>query len=126
MQRKEVYATTGSRIRVRVFGGWDFGAEEAERQNFAEQGDKRGVPLGGDLSGAPDGKAPCFMVRALRDPDNANIDEVCDMVVRDWTAQRRTKVCEAFNAELRGRYRVSIEEGNSSDRSELAVSEGTN
>ena len=50
MKRREVYATTGSRITVRVFGGWDFTADEVERHNFAREGYKRGVPMGGDLS----------------------------------------------------------------------------
>ena len=58
MKRREVYATTGSRITVRVFGGWDFTADEVERQDFARQGYKRGVPMGGDLSNAPSGKRP--------------------------------------------------------------------
>ena len=82
MQSKEVYATTGSRISVRVFAGWDFRADEVERQDFAEQGYKRGVPMGGDLSAAPDGKAPSFIVRALRDPDNANLDRI--QMIKGW------------------------------------------
>jgi hypothetical protein len=82
MMRKEVYATTGSRISVRVFGGWDFKADEVERQDFARQGYKRGVPMGGDLSNAPQGKSPSFMVRALRDPDNANLDRI--QIIKGW------------------------------------------
>ncbi len=82
MARKEVYATSGSRIRVRVFGGWDFEADEIERPDFARQGYARGVPMGGDLTNAPGGKAPSFMIRALRDPDNANLDRV--QVIKGW------------------------------------------
>jgi hypothetical protein len=82
MQRREVYATTGSRISVRVFGGWDFSDDEVERQDFARAGYTRGVPMGGDLSGAPRGEAPKFMIRALRDPDNANLDRV--QVIKGW------------------------------------------
>jgi hypothetical protein len=82
MARKEVYATTGSRILVRVFAGWDFRADEVERQDFAREGYARGVPMGGDLTAAPDGKAPSFMIRALRDPDNANLDRV--QVIKGW------------------------------------------
>ena len=82
MMRKEVYATTGSRISVRIFAGWDFKADEVERQDFAKVGYKRGVPMGGDLSDAPNGKAPSFMIRALRDPDNANLDRV--QVIKGW------------------------------------------
>jgi hypothetical protein len=82
MQRKEVYATTGTRIRVRVFGGWDFGPEDVARPDFAEQGYRRGVPMGGDLWNAPAGKAPAFMIRALRDPDGANLDRM--QIIKGW------------------------------------------
>ncbi len=58
MARKEVYATTGTRLQVRVFGGFDFTAKDLERSDFAEQGYQRGVPMGGDLKAAPAGKAP--------------------------------------------------------------------
>ena len=86
MARKEVYATTGSRIRVRVFGGWDFQPDEVERQDFAAQGYARGVPMGGDLTNGPAGKAPSFMVRAVRDPDNANLDRV--QVIKGWLDEK--------------------------------------
>jgi hypothetical protein len=82
MARKEVYATTGTRMRVRVFGGFDFSAADLERSNFAEQGYKRGVPMGGDLKAAPAGKAPTFLVHALRDPDGANLDRI--QIVKGW------------------------------------------
>ena len=82
MQRKEVYATTGTRIRVRVFAGWDFEADEVSRHDFVAEGYKRGVPMGGDLSKAPKDKAPSFMVRALRDPDGANLDRV--QIIKGW------------------------------------------
>jgi hypothetical protein len=82
MARKEVYATSGSRITVRVFAGWDFKADEVERSDFARTGYSRGVPMGGDLKKAPKGKAPSFMIRALRDPDNANLDRV--QVIKGW------------------------------------------
>jgi hypothetical protein len=82
MARKEVYATSGSRITVRVFAGWDFEAGELERQDFAEQGYTRGVPMGGDLRNAPRGEAPKLMIRTLRDPDNANLDRI--QVIKGW------------------------------------------
>ncbi len=86
MMRKEVYASSGSRILVRVFAGWDFKADEVERQDFAKQGYARGVPMGGDLTKAPRGKAPAFMIRALRDPDNANLDRV--QVIKGWVDKK--------------------------------------
>jgi len=82
MRRKEVYATTGSRILVRTFAGWDFEADELERPDFADQGYARGVPMGGDLTDAPAGAAPTMMIRALRDADGANLDRV--QVVKGW------------------------------------------
>ncbi|MEE8147432.1 MAG: DUF3604 domain-containing protein, partial [Longimicrobiales bacterium] len=82
MARKEVYATSGSRITVRVFAGWDFQSGEVQRPDFAAQGYARGVPMGGDLKKAPAGAAPTVMVRALRDPDGANLDRV--QVIKGW------------------------------------------
>ena len=82
MARKEVYATTGTRMLVRVFAGWDFKAEEVHRPDFASQGYARGVPMGGDLKQEKGAKAPRFMVRALRDPDGANLDRI--QIVKGW------------------------------------------
>ena len=92
MTRKEVYATTGTRIRVRVFGGWDFSADEVMRPDFVAQGYRHGVPMGGTLIEPPDGGAPRFMIRALRDPDGANLDRV--QVIKGWLDEkgRRTNV----------------------------------
>ncbi|MGD9391686.1 MAG: DUF3604 domain-containing protein [Chromatiales bacterium] len=82
MKRKEVYATTGTRMTVRVFAGWDFEEAEVQRPDFAAAGYLRGVPMGGDLHDAPEGKAPSFMIRALRDVDGANLDRV--QIVKGW------------------------------------------
>ena len=81
MARKEVYATTGTRLTVRVFAGWDFEPAEVGRPDFAKQGYLRGVPMGGDLTN-PQGEAPTFMVRALRDPDGANLDRI--QIIKGW------------------------------------------
>ena len=82
MERKEVYATTGTRMRVRVFGGWDFEADDVWALDFVYRGYGRGVPMGGKLMGAPSGGSPRFMVRALRDPDGANLDRV--QIIKGW------------------------------------------
>ncbi len=82
MKRKEVYATTGTRIRVRVFGGWDFNADDMDRPDFVAQGYGRGVPMGGDLHDAPDNGSPNFLVRALRDPNGANLDRL--QIIKGW------------------------------------------
>ena len=86
MTRKEVYATTGTRIRVRVFGGWDFSADDIVRPDFVAQGYRRGVPMGGTLIEAPAGAAPSFMIRALRDPDGANLDRI--QIIKGWLDER--------------------------------------
>jgi len=82
MARKEVYATTGTRLVVRVFGGFDFSAADLERSDFAEHGYKGGVPMGGDLKAAPAGKVPSFLIRSMRDADGANLDRI--QVVKGW------------------------------------------
>jgi hypothetical protein len=82
LNRKEVYATTGTRLRVRVFAGTEFGADDLKRSDFAAYGYETGVPMGGDLTGLDQGDAPGLLIRALRDPDGANIDRV--QVVKGW------------------------------------------
>ena len=83
MVRKEVYATTGTRLKVRLFAGWDFTEGDINRPEFANNGYKYGVPMGGDLRDAPKDKAPKFIIRALRDPDWANLDRI--QVIKGWT-----------------------------------------
>ncbi|HVO50336.1 MAG TPA: DUF3604 domain-containing protein [Thermoanaerobaculia bacterium] len=82
MQRRETYATTGTRMVVRFFGGFDFEANDAYDRMPARIGYARGVPMGGDLSKAPAGKAPTFLVGALRDPIGANLDRI--QVIKGW------------------------------------------
>jgi hypothetical protein len=76
MKRKEVYATTGPRIIVRFFGAWDFEEADAANRLPADVGYAKGVPMGGDLKQAPDGKAPRFLVGALKDPLSGNLDRI--------------------------------------------------
>ncbi|WFM72438.1 DUF3604 domain-containing protein [Halomonas sp. CKK8] len=82
MERREAYATTGSRIIVRFFGGWDYTPEDAHSRLPAETGYTKGVPMGGDLSDAPEGKAPTFLVAALKDPIGANLDRI--QIIKGW------------------------------------------
>ncbi|MHC4945148.1 MAG: DUF3604 domain-containing protein [Planctomycetota bacterium] len=82
MERKEVYATTGSRITVRFFGGWDFEAKDAQTRLPGDIGYQKGVPMGGDLSKAPDGKAPTFLVAARKDPMSGNLDRL--QIIKGW------------------------------------------
>lgn len=81
-ERKEVFATTGTRMRVRVFAGWDFDEDDLNRSDFARHGYDVGVPMGGDLTSAPEGAAPALLIRAIRDPDGANLDRL--QVTKGW------------------------------------------
>ena len=94
MKRKETYATTGPRMIVRFFGGWDFTPADAATRNPAEAGYTKGVPMGGDLARqAGDGKAPTFLVAALKDPIGGNLDRI--QIVKGWVdaaGKRQEKV----------------------------------
>jgi hypothetical protein len=86
MQRRETYGTTGPRMIVRFFGGWDFVAQDAQNRLPAKVGYAKGVPMGGDLVAAPEGKAPSFLVAALKDPIGANLDRI--QIVKGWVDGR--------------------------------------
>lgn len=82
MARRETYATTGSRMMVRFFGGFGFESADANTRSPAMAGYTKGVPMGGDLGQAPEGKAPTFLVAALKDPIGANLDRY--QIVKGW------------------------------------------
>ena len=82
MKRREVYATTGSRIQVRFFGGWSFDASDIHKPDYVARGYQKGVPMGGDLTQGPQSTAPTFLIAAAKDPDGANLDRV--QVIKGW------------------------------------------
>jgi len=82
MQRKETYATTGSRMIVRFFGGWEFEKADADTRSPAITGYTKGVPMGGDLHAAAEGKSPSFLVAGMKDPLGANLDRL--QVIKGW------------------------------------------
>ena len=82
MRRKETYATTGSRMVVRFFGGWDFSQADTQTRLPARSGYEKGVPMGGDLRSGPDGAAPSFLVAAAKDPYSGNLDRI--QIVKGW------------------------------------------
>jgi hypothetical protein len=85
MERRETYATTGPRMIVRFFGGWEFELQDARSRLPAELGYTKGVPMGGDLRAAPAGKSPTFLVAALKDPIGANLDRI--QIIKGWLDQ---------------------------------------
>jgi hypothetical protein len=86
-RRKETFSTSGPHIRVRFFGSFDF-QEEALLENPVSQGYEKGVPMGGDLTGA-DGRPPSFLVWAERDPDSAPLDRL--QVIKGWVENGEAK-----------------------------------
>lgn len=80
LKRKEVYASTGPRITLRFFGGWDLNIQDLNASNFADRGYKKGVPMGGTLETSA--KAPTFLLRAMRDPIGANLDRA--QIIKGW------------------------------------------
>lgn len=99
MRRREVYASTGPRMRVRFFGGWEFTEQDLRGAHPALAGYEKGVPMGGELSAAganagvnasnkergAQGEAPAFMVWALKDVDGANLDRI--QIVKGWLGE---------------------------------------
>ncbi len=83
MKRKEVFATSGTRMRVRLFGGWSYTESDLIRSDFAAYAYDHGVPMGGDLPTAS-AEAPTFLIQALRDPNGANLDRI--QIIKGWTA----------------------------------------
>lgn len=81
-KRKEVYATTGTRIAVRFFGGYGYLPADAKERDIAAVGYAKGIPMGGDLTNAPPGKAPTFLIYAVKDPLSGNLDRV--QMVKGW------------------------------------------
>lgn len=101
-KRKEVFATTGPRIMVRMFGGWNFKARDARAGDIGKRGYDKGVPMGGDLVGVPSArlgfggtKSPSFLVQAVRDAKSGNLDRV--QMVKGWVDASGTSHEKIYN-----------------------------
>ena len=98
MRRRETYGTSGPRMRVRFFGGWELPADLCESSDFVARGYASGVPMGADLSTRPAAAgAPAFAVRAGRDPGTSD---------RSGTALQRVQIVKGWVEDGRGRERV--------------------
>jgi hypothetical protein len=110
-KRKEVYATTGPRIRVRFFGGWHFKNKNASHPAMVNIGYTHGHPMGSDLTKAPDDEAPKFLMYAVRDPEGANLDRM--QIVKGWVDAEGQAHEEVYDVALAG-ARQYDEEGRAS------------
>ena len=104
MKRKEVYATTGPRMTVRFFGGWDYDQNDSLRPDLAHLGYTKGVPMGGDLTSAPNSQSPNFLIRAVKDPDGANLDRV--QVIKGWRTESGELKEKVYDVALSDNRRV--------------------
>lgn len=104
-QRKEVYATSGPRIAVRLFGGFGFQPTDARATDIAAIGYRRGVPMGGDLAAAPKGKAPSFLVHAAKDPESGNLDRI--QIIKGWVDARGERHEKVFDVAWSGNRRLA-------------------
>jgi hypothetical protein len=100
MMRKETYATTGPRMLVRFFGGWDFTDTDTQERLLADAGYTKGVPMGGDLRQAPSGKAPTFLIGALKDQFSGNLDRI--QIVKGWLDSRGERQEKIYNVAWSG------------------------
>jgi hypothetical protein len=98
LQRKEVYATTGPRIALRLFAGWDFVESDIASSNLADIGYTKGVPMGGQLSQGPHNGSPKFLIQAFKDPDGANLDRV--QIIKGWLNGKGESQEQVFDVAL--------------------------
>ena len=109
MKRREVYATTGSRIQVRFFGGWAFEQDDIYSPNYLDRGYSAGVPMGSDLTEAPNNTAPSFMIAAVKDPNGANLDRV--QVVKGWLDKKGKLHEKVYDVAWSGHRKIDTESG---------------
>jgi hypothetical protein len=89
MKRKETFGTSGVRIKVRMFAGWNYPKDMTHNAGWVKTAYESGVPMGGDLQPAPTGKAPSFIISAMKDPDGGNLDRV--QIVKIWTKNGKSQ-----------------------------------
>ena len=90
LKRRETYATTGPRIRVRAFAGWNYTTEILERPDWVRHANENGVPMGSLITRQPDGQSPRLLVWAVKDPNGANLDRI--QVIKGWSEEREKSI----------------------------------
>ena len=103
MRRKETYATSGPRIAVRFFGGWDYPADLFKQPNWIKLAEEGGVAMGRDLP-AGDAAAPSFAVWAIRDPQSGNLDRI--QIVKGWVDQAGNSREKQFDVAWAGQREI--------------------
>jgi len=96
MKRKEVYATSGTRMTVRFFAGWDYEAKDLTHRNLPKIGYAKGVPMGGDLTAQDDvTKAPTFLITAMKDSIGGNLDRI--QIIKGWVDTKGEKLEKIYD-----------------------------
>ncbi len=109
LKRKEVYATTGTRIQLRVFGGFSFESGDANADDLAAVGYAGGVPMGGDITNAPRGEAPKLLIQAAMDPLSGSLDRI--QVVKGWVDEAGEAHERVYDAAWSGDRRLAADGG---------------
>ena len=99
LERRETYATTGPRIRVRTFAGWNYRKEILDRPDWVQEAYANGVSMGSVIKGEPDGRSPRLLVWAVKDPNGANLDRI--QVIKGWSENGESSV-RIFDVALSG------------------------
>lgn len=107
MARKEVYATTGTRLKVRVFVGWNFTQEDLHRPDFAKHAYANGVPMGGDITRKKSKGAPKFLIQAAKDPDWANLDRI--QIIKGWIDKKGTHHERVYDVAVTGNRKIGTD-----------------
>jgi hypothetical protein len=113
MRRREVYATTGSRITVRFFGGWNYKESDLDKPDYIATAYQRGVPMGGNLQPTTSDKAPVFIVAAAKDPEGANLDRV--QIIKGWLDSEGTLQEKVYDVAHSGDRKPDPRSGKLSD-----------
>ncbi|MBT8139841.1 MAG: DUF3604 domain-containing protein [Gammaproteobacteria bacterium] len=107
MRRKETFATSGPRIMVRFFAGWDYDAALLSDAGFVAKAYAQGVSMGGQISNASKGSSPRFLVAALKDPIGANLDRV--QIIKGWSGVDGQSHEKIYNVALSGNREVAAD-----------------